>query len=147
MDQLSQHFTLEEMVFSQEAVRNGIDNTPSAAIIENLRSACQQAEAVRALLGKPMLVSSGFRCPALNTLIKGAPTSAHIQGWAMDFICPSFGTPVDICLKVADAKIKLDQCIQEGTWVHLSVAPTYRMQFLTAKFGPNGATYSDGLRG
>ena len=140
MIQLSDHFTLEEMTFSQEAIRNGIDNTPPATIIQNLRSACQQAEGVRGLLDKAMLVSSGYRCPALNALVNGAATSAHMQGWAMDFICPSFGTPVDICLKVADAKIKLDQCIQEGTWVHLSFAPTYRMQFLTAKFGPNGAT-------
>jgi hypothetical protein len=143
--QLSSHFTLDELMFSQEAVRHGIDNTPPVEIVEALKRTCQQAEAVRALLGSSMLVSSGFRCRSLNSLIGGAPNSAHQFGWAMDFISPAFGKPIDICLKVADAKIKLDQCIQEGTWVHLSFAPTYRMQFLTAKFGPNGATYSDGL--
>ena len=63
----------------------------------------------------------------------------------MDFICPAVGTPLDICMKIAAAKIKLDQCIQEGTWVHISFAPTYRMQFLTAKFTAAGAIYSDGL--
>ena len=144
---LSDHFTLEEMVQSQEGVRRGIDNTPSDSILQNLRSACQQAEAVRQILGGAMLISSGYRCPELNKLIGGAPTSAHLQGWAMDFICPSFGTPLDICLKIADASIKMDQCIQEGTWVHISFSPIYRMQFLTAKFAKSGATYSDGLQG
>lgn len=144
--QLSEHFTLDEMILSQTAVRNGIDNTPPADVLERLTSTCQQAEAVRKLLGAPMLISSGYRCDALNRLIGGAATSAHPQGWAMDFTCPDFGTPLEICLKIAEDKIKLDQCILEGTWVHLSFAPTYRMQFLTAKFGRTGATYSNGLK-
>ncbi len=144
---LSDHFNLAELVLSQEATRRGIDNTPPPEVIERLRATCQQAEAVRALLGVPMLVSSGYRCPALNDALGGVPTSAHVHGDAIDFIAPEFGDPLSICRAVQQAGIKLDQCIQEGTWVHISFAPTYRMEFLTAKFGSAGATYSNGLEG
>lgn len=146
MSDLSQHFTLEEMTASQEATRKGIDNRPSALIVSRLTETCRQLEAVRTLLGAPMIVSSGYRSPALNAALGGVPNSAHCAGDAVDFICPSVGTPLEICMKIAAARIKLDQCIQEGTWVHVSFAPTYRQQFLTATFDATGkAKYSDGL--
>ena len=37
---LSEHFTLEELTASQEAVRSGIKNAPSAEQIASLRSLC-----------------------------------------------------------------------------------------------------------
>lgn len=144
--QLSEHFSLAEMVLSQEASRKGIDNTPTPEIIAALTATCQQAEAVRGLLGVPMLVSSGYRSPALNAAIGGTINSAHCLGYAMDFICPAFGTPLDICRKIQAAGTRVDQCIQEGDWCHISFAPTYRQEFLTAKFDVSGkATYSQGL--
>jgi hypothetical protein len=145
--QLSQHFSLEEMVASQEATRKCIGNTPGADIVSILRATCQEAEAVRSLLGAPMLISSGYRSRALNAAVGGSKESAHCLGYAMDFICPAAGSPLHVCLKIAAAKIKFDQCIHEGTWVHISFDPRYRMQFKTAKFGPTGVTYSDGLAG
>lgn len=143
--QLSDHFSLEEMAASQEATRRGIDNTPPIGIIGNLRATCQQAEAVRALLGAPMLVSSGYRCAELNAAVGGVADSAHVQGWAMDFICPAVGTPLEVCQKIEVSGIKYDQIITEGTWCHLSFAPTMRQQQLTAKFTKDGATYTEGL--
>lgn len=145
MTGLSQHFTYEEMIESQTASRHGLDNSPPLSVIGNLRAACQQAEAVRALLGRPMLISSGYRSPQLNYLLRGVPTSAHCQGWAMDFICPGFGSPLQICRAIQKSGIKIDQCIQEGAWVHLSFAPAMRQEFLTAKFDKGGATYQEGL--
>lgn len=145
MTQLSDHFSLEEMTFSQEAVRAGIDNAPPKELLGRLADTCQQAESVRALLNVPMLISSGYRCAELNALVGGSPNSAHRYGYAMDFICPTVGTPLEICRRIQAAGVRLDQCIQEGTWVHLSFAPTYRMQFLTAKFSAKNATYSQGL--
>lgn len=143
---LSEHFSLDEMIESQTATRHGIDNMPPPEIIENLRSTCEQAETIRALLAQPMTISSGYRCEEVNELLGGAKNSAHKGGWAMDFICPAFGSPLEICRAVEGAKIKVDQCIQEGTWVHVSFAPTYRQEFLTAKFDAEGkASYSNGL--
>lgn len=144
---LSGHFSLDELVASQTATRFGIDNTPSPEVLKHLEVVAQNLEAVRTLLGEPLIISSGFRCPALNEKVGGVPSSAHVQGWAADFICPGFGTPFQICGKIMASGIKFDQCIQEGTWVHISFAPTLRQMALTAKFGPDGkASYSDGVR-
>ena len=150
---LSEHFTLEELTFSSTAARRGIDNTASAEIVEHLTVTAAGLEKVRALLGDPLHIDSGYRCPALNAAVGGVPTSAHTTGYAADFICPPAGAPIDIVHKIvahnehckaqmlgADM-ISFDQLIQEGTWVHISFAPTMRNQVLTAHFAGGKATY------
>lgn len=143
--QLSPHFSLAEMTESQTAARLGLDNKPPAAILSNLQGTALAAEPVRALLGRPMLVSSGFRSPKVNAAVGGAKTSAHLQGYAMDFICPGFGDPLAVCRKIAASGIKFDQLIQEGTWVHISFDPRMRMQIKTAHFSAGPTQYTGGL--
>lgn len=146
--QLSEHFSLAEMIASQTAARRNIDNTPQPGVVDHLRTACAGLEKVRAALGHPLIVSSGYRSPALNRAVGGVDSSAHCQGWAVDFICPAFGTPHQVAEKIMASGIKFDQCICEGGangWVHISFAPAMRQQALTAKFGPDGTTYSPGL--
>lgn len=139
---LSPHFALEEMVISQTASRLNIDNTPSPAVIANLTTLAAALERVRAVLGQPMSIDSGYRSPMLNKAVGGVPGSAHITGYAADFICPAFGSPLDICRKLATAGIPFDQMIQEGTWVHFSVDPQMRGEILTK--APGGG-YEVGL--
>lgn len=136
---LSSHFTLEEMVQSQTASRQDLDNTPPADILANLTATAGRMEAVRVLLGHPLLISSGYRSPAVNAAVGGVATSAHVHGWAVDFICPPFGDPFAICMAIAASDIAFDQVIQEGTWVHISFAPTMRQALLT-KVGGGYAT-------
>src|SRR4051794_40119984 len=132
MANLSTHFTLEEMTASQEAARREIDNTPPPAILENLRVMCEKLEAVREFLGRPMIVSSGYRCPDLNAAIGGARNSAHMTGFAVDFICPGFGSPIDVCRAIEQSGLQYDQVIHEyGRWTHLSFDPQQRQQALT----------------
>lgn len=145
MTSLSPHFSLEEMCFSQTAVRLGIDNTPPPAIIERLRQTCFQLETVRSLIGQPMLVSSGYRSVELNKAIGGSQSSAHCQGFAVDFTCPAYGTPLKICKAIDAAKIQFDQLIQEGTWVHISFSIPMRQEMLTAQFTASGTHYKPGL--
>jgi len=140
--QLTPHFTLQELVFSSTAVRLGIDNTPSDEIVAHLRVLAPGLERVRALLGHPMHIDSGYRCEALKTAVKGSKTSAHMRGYAADFICPAYGEPVKIVQAIADSDIAFDQCIQEGTWVHISFDPRLRREVLTAHFGAGGTTYT-----
>lgn len=143
--QLSDHFTLEELTFSSTAQRLGIDNTPAPEIAAHLTTLAAGLEKVRALLGGPMRIDSGYRCPALNTAVGGAKASAHLEGYAADFVCPSFGTPLQIVKAIEASDIQFDKCIQEGTWVHISFAPDARRILLTAHFGPNGTTYTQGV--
>lgn len=127
---LSKYFSLEEMVQSQTAVRRGLDNTPPEDIKTNLALTCNLADEVRELLGVPVLVSSGYRSPAVNAAVGGSPRSAHMSGYALDFIAPGYGTPEDIVTAIHKSKINFDQIIMEGTWVHLSFAPAMRREAL-----------------
>lgn len=127
--QITDHFTLEEMSITE--VR-GVDNAPPPGVLPNLTKVCQTLEQVRTLLGGlPILVNSGYRCPEVNERVGGVPDSAHIQGYAADFICPAFGDPTMIVNAIDNTgSILFDQLIEEGTWVHLSVAPPLRGQVL-----------------
>jgi hypothetical protein len=120
--QLTPHFTLEELCLSETAVRAGIDNTPPADVVANLLRLARMLEKVRALLKRPIHITSGFRCPELNARIGGSKTSAHLEGRAADFICPAFGTPYVVAKKIAAARLGYDQMIHEyGRWVHIAV--------------------------
>lgn len=143
--QLTGHFSLEELTFSSTAQRLNIDNTPDAETIQRLMVTAMGLEKIRALLGAPLHIDSGYRCPTLNKAVGGVPDSAHISGYAADFICPEFGSPLSIARTIAGSDIAFDQCIQEGQWVHVSFDPRLRHQALTATFGPSGATYSQGV--
>ena len=120
--QLSPHFTLEEMILSQAAAREGIDNTPSPQIVQRLTRACALLEDVRTLLGgRSILISSGYRSPALNAAVGGANDSDHTYGLAADFTSPSFGSVLEVAQKIAASNLGYRQLIYEfGSWVHIS---------------------------
>ena len=70
----------------------------------------------------------------LNRKIGGSVNSAHMDGLAADFTCEKFGKPIDVVKALHKSGIKVDQVIEEGTWVHVSFDPKMRQQFLTATF-------------
>jgi len=118
----SPNFSLDELTFSETATRKGIDNTPSDDVLDNLYKTAMEMENVRELLNNnPILISSGYRCLELNTLLGSKPTSAHIRGLACDFTCPKFGDPHDIVDAIFRSDILYDQIILEfDKWVHLA---------------------------
>jgi zinc D-Ala-D-Ala carboxypeptidase len=122
---LSPHFSLQEMIASQTASRMGIDNTPGADDVRNLRELAGVLERVRSLLGDvPVLISSGYRCEELNEEVGGAINSAHIYGYAADFTVPAYGDPLDVCREIEPhiRTLKIDQLIYEyDGWVHLGL--------------------------
>lgn len=132
MTQLSPHFSLAELTVSQTAARKNIDNTPDAEELAALTFTASQMERVRKILGKPIIVSSGFRSKALNAVVPGSSnTSHHTLGYAVDFTCPAAGTPLQVAQKLANA-LPYDQLIHEfGAWVHISFHPRMRSQELT----------------
>ncbi len=108
----------------------------SQIIIENLSLLADKIQEVRDLLNCPILISSAYRCPALNKLLKGKEYSQHIYGQAIDFCAPEFGNAEDIVLFLKEKKIVVDQCLIEDGWVHLSIRKNMnRNQF--AQFSKN----------
>jgi len=136
---LTEHFTLEEFTRSDKAKLLGIVNTPAPAIVANLRRLAKFNELVRLELGgAAMVISSGYRCPALNRAVGGAANSVHLDGLACDFIAPAFGAPMAICQALEKSYLQFDQLIVErvggAVWVHLGIAAegkTPRRQVLT----------------
>jgi hypothetical protein len=143
---LSAHFSLDELTASQEATRHNINNTPSAKVVENLRMLATLLEQVRELLGsRSIRISSSYRSLALNRHIGSNDTSAHLRGYAADFTCPSFGTPIAVAKEIAESNLKFDQLIYEQKWIHISCSPQNRRQLLTARFINGKAHYTTGI--
>src|ERR1700741_1767714 len=118
---LTEHFNLSELIASDYAARNGLDNTPTPAIEANLSKVAVTLEAVRAIYNKPLTVSSGYRSPEVNKGIGGAPDSAHMYGLAADINVPGM-TPYDLGVAIMKSGIVFDQIIHEfGSWVHIAV--------------------------
>lgn len=126
---LSEHFTLQEACVSETAARMGIDNTPDPAMVVEMIKTARFMEGVRAALSsRPIIVTSWYRCDALERVVAGlAPgvksTGHHPLGAAVDFICPGYGTPLDIALHLRSKadELGIGQLIYEfGRWVHIS---------------------------
>ena len=118
---LSEHFTLDELTFSDIAKRNGLDNNPDKIIIGNLTRLAQLLEEVRTLFNKPIRINSGYRSVTVNALLGSKPNSQHCIGCAADIRVDGL-TPDQIVKKIIKSDIQYDQLIREfDSWVHISV--------------------------
>ena len=125
--QLSPHFKLVEFTRSATAQARHIDNTPNEEQIKNLKFLCDNVlEPLREQFG-PIIIGSGFRCPALNTAVGGVKNSQHKTGEACDIHLPS----IEVGKKYFEFLKKLpifDQLIWERNnprsnhyWIHVSI--------------------------
>lgn len=146
MIRLSDHFTLEELTFSDYGQRHGVKNEPSPFIVENLQSLALLLERVREIAGQPLIVNSGYRSERLNRLLGGVVTSAHVDGRAADFR-PVGGDCRALAKKLAaHDDLVFDQLILEYGWIHIAQPPrlaTPRQQCLT-KAGAR-SPYTEGI--
>lgn len=124
--QLSPHFSLEELTASATALQKGIDNTLPQEFLPRLIGVASMLERIRATLGCPLQITSGYRCDALNRAVGSKSSSDHIQARAADFIAPQYGTPTAIATALAPlvSTLGIGQLILEGVkgrqWVHVS---------------------------
>lgn len=140
---LTEHFTMDELVHSQLADRLGLENIPPKDVAANLIELASELENVRSLLGHSILISSGYRSAKVNEALGGSATSAHMKGYAADFICPGFGSPFSVARAIAESDLKFDQLIREYGWVHISFDPKMRRQLLTKNSA--GESYQIGI--
>ena len=135
---LSQHFRLSEFTRSATASARGIDNTPSASAIDNLRRLCQEVlEPLRRHLDRPVVISSGYRCKKLNDRVGGSKNSQHTKGQAADIASDA---PIHLAQIVIDRGLDFDQMILYPNFIHLSytLERANRKQILYSKdyYGP-----------
>jgi len=116
------NFEAEDFFNSITAKREGIDNRIyDQSVLDNLIVVANKAQEIRDLLGHPLKINSGYRCLKLNREIGSKDSSQHIKGQAIDFTCKGFGTPKDIVLFLKENNVVVDQCLMEGSWIHLSI--------------------------
>jgi zinc D-Ala-D-Ala carboxypeptidase len=149
-NQLSANFTLAELTFSRTAHKRGIDNTPPAAAVAALRAlAVNVLQPVRNHFGRPVVVTSGYRSPALNRAIGGSATSQHSLGEAADFTVSGVSN-LEVARWIA-ANVEFDQLIYEfgeTGWLHVSYrAGRLRKQVLRAVKQNGRTVYLAGLPG
>lgn len=122
---LTPHFTLDELTASEAAERNGWDNTPNEQELDNLKRLAAFLEEVKtALGGRPVMVSSGFRCKQVNDSVGSKDTSQHRIGCAVDFRVPQL-TPDQVVRAIIAAGLPYDQVIREfDRWTHISIPNT-----------------------
>jgi zinc D-Ala-D-Ala carboxypeptidase len=120
---ITPHFTLDELTASESAERNGWDNTPNDAELENLKRLADMLEQVKVVLGgKPIMINSAFRSKKVNDSVGSKDTSQHRIGCAADIRVPGM-TPDEVVRKVVASGINFDQVIREfDRWTHISVS-------------------------
>jgi len=122
MSQLSPNFTLAELTVSEYASRKGIAEqfNPPADVISNLSTLSNSVlERIREIVGKPIVINSGYRCEKVNKAIGGVATSQHVKGQAADIRV--IGMTIEELFQAIRNKIEYDQIIQEfDAWVHIS---------------------------
>lgn len=127
---MGKYFTLNELTRSATATRKGINNSPSALIKSNLEAIIEKVlDPLREKWGKPIIVTSGYRCPKLNTIIGGASGSQHMKGEAVDIRTATDTRDENMkLLKILlKSDIVYDQVISEYVdaqgrpdWIHIS---------------------------
>lgn len=123
--QLTPHFTIEELAGTSNEQYKKLNLLKAQEQMGKMYMLAGFAERVREIIGKPMIITSGYRCPELNKAIGGALTSQHIFCEAIDFVVKGL-RPEDIFNRIVTSDLKYNQIIIErnksgSQWVHISI--------------------------
>ncbi|MBF2055092.1 MAG: peptidase M15A [Candidatus Sericytochromatia bacterium] len=142
---LSPNFTLQELIVSQTAARQGLRNLPGPGERVNLeRLAKTVLQPLRDHVGRPVVITSGYRSLAVNRAVGGSSGSAHMSGLAADLHIPGMSVR-QVMHTIKGLQLPFDQMIDEfGSWVHVGLSTgRNRHQILNARFVNGRAHYTE----
>ena len=121
MGDITEHFSLHEFSDSQKANELGIDNTMPPEVIGHIITLTKRVlEPIRCFLDDVVHVSSGYRCPLLNSAVRGVENSSHMYGYAADIVC----VDLEVVFEWAKVHLSYDKIILEyhngKAWIHVS---------------------------
>lgn len=135
---LSDHFSEAELItHTGEPI---LDNDCPDSLAGNAIQQAEMLEECRVLVG-PMSVHSWYRSPAVNTAVRGEPTSYHLLALATDFVVN--GSVFSAFKTIVASDIQYDKIIFEhrnSDWIHIQSAKpggVPRRQAMTSHLGPN----------
>jgi len=126
---LSPHFTFGELTRTSLAAYKLLNPLLAKEYIHNLTLLANYLlEPARAILEVPLIITSAYRCPALNKEVGGSATSQHINATAADFVVKDKKISLeDIFVKLKESPfLNYGQLILEKSWIHLSLGAPFR---------------------
>jgi len=119
-DKVSEHFTYGEVIKSNVAYKMQMDNSVPLELLPKIKLVAENIlERVRVNFKKPIIITSWWRCPALNQMISNNPDSQHTKAEAVDFIVS--GISNFQTAKYIRDNLEFDQLILERNWIHCSL--------------------------
>ena len=130
------YFTIKELCESNTARQRGIENDPTPEVKRNLTALVDNVlDPLRTAWGKPITVTSGYRCDALNKAVGGVATSQHRLGQAADLDVGTRADNMKLFNLIIKLKLPFDQLLFERgnwavgpDWVHVSYSPRNRRE-------------------
>ena len=127
----TQYFKVKEIIYSNTAEKNNIDNYPKdEEVICNLNYTLQRLNEIREGYNQSIYITSGYRCEELNKLVGGVKNSKHQEGLAVDLRWNK---------KLVDYLIencKFDKLIREKSktskWIHIQFRKENERQIVTS---------------
>ncbi len=122
--QLTPHFQMEELCKTSVVKYQKLNLLKAQEQMGKMYQLAGFAERVREIVGKPLIINSGYRCVELNNYLKGSLTSQHLLAEAID-IKVSGKTANELFQIIVASDLKYDQLILEkvgnAQWVHVSI--------------------------
>lgn len=84
------YFSIAEFLRSDAAEKYQVSNIPSdeelLKVLTNINTLVNNVlDPLRAMIGRPIIITSGYRSRQINELVGGSKTSQHLTGKAADF--------------------------------------------------------------
>ena len=121
---LTPHFTLDDLSCTTNKEYKELNLKRAEKNLGKMYMLAGFAERVREIVGKPLIITSGYRCDSLNKAVGGSPTSQHKLGEAIDFKVRGM-TNSQVSCKLIGSDLKFQQLIIESSggaeWVHISI--------------------------